>query len=103
MRRKAACGLGLHDTAFDPSLSADFRRRLARSVRPNRVFEAVREVVKATGVRGSRRRARRPGGPPRSARRPPSGLRRSGVPVRLGQRGVAGHDVLDRRQDRLAA
>ena len=33
LRWKAACGLGLHDTAFDPSLLAYFRRRLARSAR----------------------------------------------------------------------
>lgn len=58
LRWKAACGLGLHDTAFDPSLLAYFRRRLARSARPNRVFETVREVVKATGVlKGKHRRA----------------------------------------------
>ncbi|MFE7113188.1 IS1182 family transposase [Streptomyces sp. NPDC057575] len=58
LRWKAACGLGLNDMAFDPSLLAYFRRRLARSTRPNRVFEAVREVVKATGVlKGKHRRA----------------------------------------------
>ncbi|WP_043907948.1 IS1182 family transposase [Kitasatospora griseola] len=58
LRWKAACGLGLHDTAFDSSLLAYFRRRLARSARPNRVFEAVREVVRATGVlKGRHRRA----------------------------------------------
>ncbi|WP_327434997.1 IS1182 family transposase [Streptomyces sp. NBC_01236] len=58
LRWKAACGLGLNDMAFDPSLLAYFRRRLARSARPNRVFEAVREVVKATGVlKGKQRRA----------------------------------------------
>jgi transposase len=58
LRWKAACGLGLHDMAFDPSLLAYFRRRLSRSLRPNRVFEAVREVVKATGVlKGKHRRA----------------------------------------------
>ncbi|BFV55417.1 hypothetical protein KCMC57_up51330 [Kitasatospora sp. CMC57] len=58
LRWKAACGLGLHDTAFDSSLLAYFRRRLARSARPDRVFEAVREVVKATGVlKGRHRRA----------------------------------------------
>ncbi|MFI1098764.1 IS1182 family transposase [Streptomyces sp. NPDC020917] len=58
LRWKAACGLGLHDMAFDPSLLAYFRRRLARSARPNRVFEAVREVVAATGVlKGKHRRA----------------------------------------------
>ena len=43
---------------FDPSLVAYFRRRLARSGCPNRIFEAVREVVKATGVlKGKHRRA----------------------------------------------
>ena len=58
LRWKAACGLGLHDTAFDSSLLAYFRRRLARSACPNRVFEAVREVVHATGVlKGRHRRA----------------------------------------------
>ncbi|MGW7328268.1 IS1182 family transposase, partial [Streptomyces sp. NPDC054840] len=58
LRWQAACGLGLRDMAFDPSLLAYFRRRLARSTRPNRVFEAVREVVKATGVlKGKHRRA----------------------------------------------
>ncbi|MEZ7006953.1 transposase [Streptomyces sp. AD55] len=56
LRWKAACGLGLHDMAFDPSLLAYFRRCLARSVRPDRVFEAVREVVKATGVLKSKHR-----------------------------------------------
>ncbi|MFF2964127.1 IS1182 family transposase [Streptomyces sp. NPDC057963] len=57
LRWKAACGLGLNDMAFDPSLLAYFRRRLARSTRPNRVFEAVREVVKATGtLKGKHRR-----------------------------------------------
>lgn len=40
----------MYDTAFDPSLLAYFRRRLARSHRPNRIFETVRNVVQATGV-----------------------------------------------------
>lgn len=58
LRWKAACGLGLHDTAFDASLLAYFRRRLARSARPDRIFEAVRHVVQATGVlKGRQRRA----------------------------------------------
>ncbi|GAA3359842.1 hypothetical protein GCM10017744_080290 [Streptomyces antimycoticus] len=58
LRWKAACGLGLYDMAFDPSLLAYFRRRLARSARPNRIFETVREVVKSTGVlKGKHRRA----------------------------------------------
>ncbi|MFC5144533.1 IS1182 family transposase [Streptomyces aureoversilis] len=50
LRWKAACGLGLNDPAFDPSLLAYFRRRLSRSRRPDRIFDAVREVVAATGV-----------------------------------------------------
>lgn len=58
LRWKAACGLGLHDTAFDPSLLSYFRRRLSRSARPHRIFDAVREVVRATGVlKGKQRRA----------------------------------------------
>ncbi|MFF7358612.1 IS1182 family transposase [Streptomyces filipinensis] len=58
LRWKAACGLGLHDLGFHPSLLAYFRRRLARSVRPDRLFDAVREVVDATGVlKGKHRRA----------------------------------------------
>ncbi|GLX07301.1 hypothetical protein Misp03_42270 [Microbispora sp. NBRC 16548] len=32
LRWKAACGLGLYDTAFDPSLLTYFRRRLAALV-----------------------------------------------------------------------
>jgi hypothetical protein len=56
LRWKAACGLGLLDTAFDPSLLTYFRRRLSRSRRPDRIFEAVREVVAATGVLTGRQR-----------------------------------------------
>lgn len=57
LRWKAACGLGLHDTAFDPSLLTYFRR-LQRSGDPNRLFHKVREVVAATGVlKGRQRRA----------------------------------------------
>jgi hypothetical protein len=56
LRWKAECGLGLLDTAFDPSLLSYFRRRLARSARPSRIFEAVREVVHATGVLKTRQR-----------------------------------------------
>jgi Transposase DDE domain/Transposase domain (DUF772) len=56
LRWKAACGLGLLDGGFDPSLLAYFRRRLARSGDPNRLFEKVREVVAATGVLAGRHR-----------------------------------------------
>ena len=58
LRWKAACGLGLLDTAFDPSLLTYFRRRLQHSRDPNRLFAKVKEVVVATGVlRGRQRRA----------------------------------------------
>jgi IS5 family transposase len=58
LRWKAACGLGLLDTAFDPSLLTYFRRRLARSADPDRLFARVAQVVAATGVlRGKHRRA----------------------------------------------
>jgi IS5 family transposase len=58
LRWKAACGLGLLDPAFDPSLLTYFRRRLARSGDPGRLFTRVRQVVAATGVlKGKRRRA----------------------------------------------
>jgi hypothetical protein len=58
LRWKAACGLGLYDPGFDPSLLTYFRRRLAASGDPQRIFTAVRAVVAATGVvRGRARRA----------------------------------------------
>ena len=58
LRWKAACGLGLLDTAFDPSLLTYFRRRLARSDEPGRLFAKVRQVAAATGVLvGKHRRA----------------------------------------------
>jgi IS5 family transposase len=56
LRWKAACGLGLLDTAFDPSLLTYFRRRLARSDDPSRLFARVRQVVAATGVLTGRQR-----------------------------------------------
>jgi hypothetical protein len=56
LRWKAACGLGLLDTAFDPSLLTYFRRRLAGSDDPNRLFSRVRQVVAATGVLAGRHR-----------------------------------------------
>ena len=58
LRWKAACGLGLLDPGFHPSLLTYFRRRLARSDEPGRLFAKVKEVVAATGVLdGKRRRA----------------------------------------------
>lgn len=58
LRWKAACGLGLNDPGFDPSLFIYFRRRLAVSGDRDRIFARVRQVIDATGViTGKRRRA----------------------------------------------
>jgi hypothetical protein len=58
LRWKAACGLGLLDPGFHPSLLTYFRRRLQRSGDPGRLFAKVKEVVAATGVlAGKHRRA----------------------------------------------
>ncbi len=58
LRWKAACGLGLYETAFDPSLLMYFRRRLRHSADPMRVFTTVKNGVAATGVlKGRHRRA----------------------------------------------
>ena len=58
LRWKAACGLPVTAGAFHPTTLTYWRRRLAASDRPNRIFDAVREVVAATGVlTGKTRRA----------------------------------------------
>ncbi|MDD7938310.1 IS1182 family transposase [Actinomycetospora lutea] len=58
LRWKAACGLAITDTAFDPSTLTYWRRRLAGSDRPNRIFETVAQVVAESGaVAGKTRRA----------------------------------------------
>jgi IS5 family transposase len=58
LRWKAACGLGLNDPGFDPSLFVYFRRRLAASGDRDRLFTRVRQVIEATGIlKGRRRRA----------------------------------------------
>jgi Transposase domain (DUF772) len=58
LRWKVACGLSLLDEGFDPSSLVYWRRRIAKSQRPHRVNDAVRQVIEATGVlRGRRRRA----------------------------------------------
>jgi IS5 family transposase len=55
---KVACGLALDDEGFDYSVLTYWRTRLRRSARPERIFDAVREVVTATGVlQGRTRRA----------------------------------------------
>ena len=56
LRWKAACGLGLLDVGFHPSLLTYFRRRLQRSGDPARLFAKVKEVVSATGALAGRHR-----------------------------------------------
>jgi len=58
LRWKAACGLPVTAPGFHPTTLTYWRRRLAVSERPNRIFEVVREVVDQTGVlSGKTRRA----------------------------------------------
>jgi len=55
---KVACGLALDDEGFDYSVLTYWRTRLRTSERPERIFDAVREVMAATGVlKGKTKRA----------------------------------------------
>ena len=55
---KVAAGLALDDEGINYSVLTYWRTRLRRSERPERIFDAVREVVDSTGVlAGKRRRA----------------------------------------------
>ncbi|MHB1905414.1 MAG: transposase, partial [Acidimicrobiales bacterium] len=55
---KVACGLALTDEGFDFTVLTYWRGRLRQSDAPERVFDAVRAVVEATGVlKGKTRRA----------------------------------------------
>jgi hypothetical protein len=57
IRWKVACGRSLTQMSFDPSTLVYWRRRIAASQRPDRVFDAVAEVVAQTGIlRGRRKR-----------------------------------------------
>lgn len=57
LRWKVACGRSLTETSFDPSTLVYWRKRIAKSQHPDRVFEAVDRVVAETGVlRGRRKR-----------------------------------------------
>lgn len=58
LRWKAACGLPITAGAFHSTTLTYWRRRLAASQRPNRIFDAVKAVVVATGaLAGKTRRA----------------------------------------------
>jgi transposase len=55
---KVACGLPLTDPGFHPTVLSLWRTRLRVSDRPERILEAVCQVVHATGVlKGKTRRA----------------------------------------------
>jgi hypothetical protein len=57
IRWKVACGRSLTQMSFDPSTLVYWRKRIAKSDRPDRVFGAVAEVIAQTGVlRGRRKR-----------------------------------------------
>ncbi len=55
---KVACGLALDDEGFDFTVLTYWRTRLHSSEHPERIFDAVRSVVDATGIlKGKSRRA----------------------------------------------
>ena len=57
IRWEVACGRSLTQMSFDPSVLVYWRRRIAASDRPGRVFDAVAEVIAQTGIlRGRRKR-----------------------------------------------
>ncbi len=56
LRWKAACGYAVDGSGLHPSTLTYWRKRLAASDRPERIFGAVREVVMATGVLTGRTR-----------------------------------------------
>lgn len=57
IRWKVACGRSLSQMSFDPSTLVYWRRRIAASQRPDRVFDAVAAVIAETGIlRGRRKR-----------------------------------------------
>jgi len=58
LRWKSACGLAVDGAAFHPTVLTYWRRRLAASKDPNRIFNAVKDVIAKTGaLTGKARRA----------------------------------------------
>jgi IS5 family transposase len=58
LRWKAACGVAIDAGSFHPTTLTYWRRRLAGSERPHRIFEVVRQLIIETGaVAGRQRRA----------------------------------------------
>ena len=56
LRWKVACGRSLLQLSFDPSTLVYWRKRIAASGRPGRVFDAVAEVIAQTGILAGRRK-----------------------------------------------
>ncbi len=56
IRWKAAAGLSLVDEGFHPTVLTRWRARLRASKKPERIFDAVREVVTESGVLDGRSR-----------------------------------------------
>ena len=56
IRWKVACGRSLMQVSFDPSTLVYWRKRIAASQRPDRVFNAVAEVIAQTGILAGRRK-----------------------------------------------
>jgi hypothetical protein len=58
LRWKVACGLPIDHAGFHPTTLTVWRQRLRASDRPDRIFEAVRQVITQAGVlKGKTRRA----------------------------------------------
>src|SRR6266536_290637 len=56
LRWKVACGRSLLQLSFDPSTLVYWRKRIAAPGRPDRVFDAVAEVIAQTGILAGRRK-----------------------------------------------
>jgi hypothetical protein len=56
LRWKVACGRSLLQLSFDPSTLVYWRKRIAASGRPDRVFDAVAEVIAQSGILAGRRK-----------------------------------------------
>src|SRR5260370_22455258 len=53
---KVACGRSLTQMSFDPSTLVYWRKRIAKSSRPGRGFDAVAEVIAATRILAGKRK-----------------------------------------------
>jgi hypothetical protein len=56
IRWKVACGRSLTQMSFDPSTLVYWRKRIAASGRPDRVFDAIAVVIAQSGILGGRRK-----------------------------------------------